>query len=830
MKKYPVRPAPVMSIAQDLQSLQKAIKGATKPKEAPPKEKYLATIRQQLAQDSTASEPAFAQLSQLLLPRLGSSSLIVSLKAHLVVHQLVTDTALNKYAFFNFISRYYAAQQRSSVNGMIGAHLSEMLAPQLPPPSPSASTESFGEVHSHSTTSLGGETRPRKASNAIGFLNFRKASTSSIQESILEDLSTKKKQPFFPNLAHTIPQSAEVNRLISAYNRYLRERVLHYRQLKIDPICEKVAGTSIVDNGYLASKSLSETLLSQLQCVIQQIRLLLACIFPPVLLKQPLYAYCYGVVAKDLSLLFQFLNAALVIALQQFFTLSRAHAETTLFIYKEYTQLQIGEEVLAFLNQAPNSVNETDLHIPQELLQDSNSVRDLTKSLENYLFRIINAEKTALLSKKMSESDISDFQYERKSLSSVSSVSTISSPVNLLSAKDVTSRVITPLNISNVEGRNLERVRARYNDMGTGIPRVKSSDSDRSHLRPTVNRSPFDPIFGKDEHATLPTGPLSTKYSRFFNDLASNVAPLLNSDTREGENLSRENNLSYSTTHSLEKFQVPPRSVLRKPSIASANGNGPREQPGGLMLNNYSCPHLPINMAHPSLPDLTEIFKDSPPPLPPIAKSRSLKTGSAMSRSTPDVNFTRLGDYSVASTSIDIDDPSMENWKGLFDSLNKQDDDVFSLNFNVADAVQQTMNTHEDNMSQNQQPNQQIKTLSKKFRKRSLPLLNTKYSSSRSSATSKNAQPPSVPQSTKAQSSPNLPVQSDKNNESEQSLRVPQLPSNRISDGSHYSDFISVERVDSSAGNPVSFRYSNYNPYASEDYHSQPIPPIPWVE
>ncbi|KAI9210382.1 hypothetical protein DS838_004734 [Geotrichum bryndzae] len=208
-------------------------------------------------------------------------------------------------------------------------------------------------------------------------------------ENSLETLNTQSsKQKILPNLAHSLPQASGVNRLVSAYNRYLRERVLHYRQLQLDPITEKVHKTSIVDDENYSSQDFSNPLLSQIQCVIQQIRLLLACIFNDQTLNHPLYYYCYNLVAKDLSILFRFLNIALVIALQNFFTLSTSNAERTLFAYKEYTQLQIPEEVLSYVRQAPNAVSPADLEIPQALKQDKKAITTLTKSLENYLYEI----------------------------------------------------------------------------------------------------------------------------------------------------------------------------------------------------------------------------------------------------------------------------------------------------------------------------------------------------------------------------------------------------------------------------------------------------------
>lgn len=157
----------------------------------------------------------------------------------------------------------------------------------------------------------------------------------------------------------------------------------------MDPIREKIDGTSLVDTPHRHKLHLPETsvdLLNQIQCSVQQIRLILSCIFDDTCLNHPLYSYCYGLVAMDISILFRFLNLALVAALQNFFSLPRDCAERTLFAYKEYTQLQLAEEVHTFVNLGPNAVSIKDLDIPGPLRQDELAVKQLTKSLEDFLY------------------------------------------------------------------------------------------------------------------------------------------------------------------------------------------------------------------------------------------------------------------------------------------------------------------------------------------------------------------------------------------------------------------------------------------------------------
>lgn len=650
-----------MSASVDIASLQKAIKGATKPKDAPPKEKYLLAVQRCLAHDD---EAAFAQLSQLLLPKLEAPSLVVALKAHLVVHHLVSDDSLKKYAFLRFISRYYTSQQRSSVC---------MMGPAVLP---------LEVVPNTNTTTTSSSHQPKKASLTANL--FRRPATNN--SAALDELASKSKQPFLPNLAHSLSQSAEQNRLLSAYNRYLRERVLHYRQLKLDPIREKVHGTSIVDSP--EEKVSSEALLAQIQCVVQQIRLLLDCIFPPAFLDHPLYAYCYGMVAKDLSILTRFLNLALVMALESFFTLSRANAEAILFIYKEYTQLQVCDEVCEFVGRAPTTVDPKDLAIQPELPQDPKAVHELTKSLENYLFQITSMERAATLSsQKMSGSDSSDLHSERKSYLSVSSVSTIASPVHTV---DHYSRPTPPLEILSMERQNSIAARRGVTDL--------KNDNLKSLRQHYLGEDP-DPL------------PLAVP------------------------------------TTAATDVPVPPRSILRKASVAS------------IRPTNKSCPHLPA----PSTPDLAEFVASTfaasnqpqqqpvRPQLPPIANARkSLR--SSYSKSTADLSTPSASMSMSASTNSSItstpkstyageDDhhhhgeKEREQWQSLFETLDN-DDSKLSLNLGFpmpSESLPSTpttptsaTTTTTDEDSQTTTTGSRRRRLTQKSRMKSLPRLNTR--------------------------------------------------------------------------------------------------------
>lgn len=206
-----------------------------------------------------------------------------------------------------------------------------------------------------------------------------------------------------PNVSNNWPLSGPQTRLIIAYNRYLNQRLLHFSKLKLDLIREKrykcispssptfsSSSASYNNNTSLSSLSYSAKsateLLDQAQCALTQTRLILDCLFPQELLRHPVYSLCYNLLAIDISSLFNFLNYALVYALQNFFGLMRPDAERTLFIYKEFTQLQVTDEILNFVDLAPNMSNPHDLVIPQALRQDDEGIINLTRSLESYLY------------------------------------------------------------------------------------------------------------------------------------------------------------------------------------------------------------------------------------------------------------------------------------------------------------------------------------------------------------------------------------------------------------------------------------------------------------
>lgn len=638
--------------------IAKAIKGATKPKEAPPKEKYILAIKRYLQQSTHSSDVLFANVSQQLLSKLNSSSLVVSLKAHIVFHHLLADRSLKKYALFSLIARYYASANRSSVDCTVGAGTSIPSMyfanpPAFPTPSLYYETQSFDsppqtpqQKHSLQPTRLN---KLRTSSSKSFLSNFSSRSDCQQQtENLLETLSNQSsKQNILPNLAHSLPQASDSNRLVSAYNRYLRERVLHYKQLQLDPITEKVYKTSIVDDESYASQDFSNTLLSQIQCVTQQIRLLLACIFTDEALAHPLYHYCYNLVAKDLSILFRFLNIALVIALQNFFTLSTANAERTLFAYKEYTQLQIPEEVMNYVRQAPNAVNTADLAIPQALRQDQKAITALTKSLENYLYEI---------------------------------------SINEFSSSSISNPVPTRTTVESAKSKEMSESNTR-----DSLAKKKSSSVLGSSVQYPPTQDGLKNQFINDNESDYNT----------YSNLSSARQDLYESKLEPPSN---GRSLSHNTFNSLPMASspdVPPPRITDSSSKTSSPVT---------VHNNNNPDHFSQTISVLKTPDLSST-SDIPPEIPPkkdrrrtfnsnfdsvISKSTSISSSTTQTpAATGTASITEKPQDPILEALEKANDPNLEKWKELFEGLGNSDA-TFSLKFDIAAALQRSINLYEE--------------------------------------------------------------------------------------------------------------------------------------
>lgn len=211
-------------------------------------------------------------------------------------------------------------------------------------------------------------------------------------------------QVILPNLAVTDRHlKSSLGGLLKAYNRYLNQRLLDFGRLKIDIIREKryerKAGNSPYGSSGASTSTSSPSIttlsndfeltadyLKHTQCALYQLRLILDCLFPDDIIQDQTLLPIYNLLAIDMSILFSVICDALVLLLQNFFSLIRPDAERTLFLYKEFTQLELPQEVLNFVDMAPNMANPHDLNIPSAIKKDPEGIKKLTKALESYLY------------------------------------------------------------------------------------------------------------------------------------------------------------------------------------------------------------------------------------------------------------------------------------------------------------------------------------------------------------------------------------------------------------------------------------------------------------
>lgn len=211
-------------------------------------------------------------------------------------------------------------------------------------------------------------------------------------------------QVILPNLALSNKHfKSPLGGLLKAYNRYLNQRLLDFSRLKIDIIREKryerKTGTSPYGSSAATTSAstpsvstlsidfeLTADYLKHTQCALYQLRLILDCLFPNDIIQDQTLLPIYNLLAIDMSILFSIICDALVLLLQNFFSLIRPDAERTLFLYKEFTQLELPQEVLNFVDMAPNMANPHDLNIPSAIKKDPEGIKKLTKALESYLY------------------------------------------------------------------------------------------------------------------------------------------------------------------------------------------------------------------------------------------------------------------------------------------------------------------------------------------------------------------------------------------------------------------------------------------------------------
>lgn len=574
--------------------LRKALKAVTNRKPEPPKAKHLATISRCVLQDSQFSDAVLRQVTHYLYPRLRSTSPALSLKAHFVVHHLFTDPAVDCWAFFNYIATCFSAPWRSSVDGTAGAGFS---------PKPvddshhSINDPTIPRQHNIDTLESAKKMRNFKKPN-LPHVKLRKRLIDDVHVNGSAKSSEDTLQPFLPNLAHSIPQSTEENRLLSHYNRYLRERVLHFCRLKLDPFHERVKGTSVIDESDPNSLSYFSALVNQAQCILQQVRLLLNCTLSDRLMKDPLYSYCFGLLTNDLSILFHFLSVALVVALQNFMTLSRSNAEKTLFIYKEFTQLQLYTEVKLFISQGGIPVFDSKLDLPNALKQDRQSIIKLTQSLEAYVYEC-DSDSECSNSKTLGDSTEADAASEQRSYTTAFSSSAVDFRVSSSKASPPSSHSPRDCNFPSNEVDD----------------HSKTLDTDRGKGANPESRAP--------RNQRLPT--------------------ILDAQRQSVHTAC----LSYSSLKSTEQFHAPLQAFE---SIDSSK----------------RFPTFLSDPASSSHSHTLDVVQESHSPVENVPAD------------------------------FDMNNPSMENWEKLFESLGNSDA-TFSLKFDLASELQNTIKLHEEN-------------------------------------------------------------------------------------------------------------------------------------
>lgn len=586
--------------------LQKALKAVTNRKNEPPKAKHLTTISRCVLRDSQFSDSALRQITHFLYPRLRSTSPELSLKAHFVVHHLFTDPAVDGWAVFNYIATCFSAPRRSSVDGTVGAAFS---LKAIDDPHHSMNDPTIPRQHNIDTLESAKKTRNLKKPS-LPHVRFRKRLIDDDYADGLAKPSDDTLQPFLPNLAHSIAQTTEENRLLSHYNRYLRERVLHFCRLKLDPFHERVKGTSVIDESDPNSPNYFSALVNQAQCILQQVRLLLNCTLSDRLMKDSLYSYCFGFLTNDLSILFHFLSVALVVALQNFMTLSRPNAEKTLFIYKEFTQLQLYTEVKLFISQGGIPVFDRKLDLPKALKQDRESIIKLTHSLEAYVYEC-DSNSDYSNSKTLGDSTEEDPSSEQKSYTTAFSSSAVDFHVSSSKASQPSSH--SP----------------HYSNFPThGVDEHKKAPVH------STDQGEVDPYFTHPSH-TSANSESKTRNQRL---------PTILDAQRQSDHTAC---LSYSSLQSTEQFHAPLQTIesidsdKRYPTFLSDPASSSHSRTLDVVRENHSA--------------LENVPAD-----------------------------------------FDMNDPSMENWERLFESLGNSDA-TFSLKFDLASALQNTIKLHEEN-------------------------------------------------------------------------------------------------------------------------------------
>lgn len=665
-------------------TIKKAIKRATKPKASPIKDKYTTAIA-----ESLTKEKDFATITQLLLPRLNKfSNVYTCLKGHMVFHNLLS---LSDYNLWKFLLRSYRGQNCSSI---------------------------YSPVHPYNTKNHNNDSDPSNGSRMA--------------------VKSNRMTNYLPNLIHTLSQNIEVNRLASYYNRYLRERLLHYKHLHIDIITEKINKSSFVDNrdtfSLLDDPGFA---LDQLQCALQQMKLILECNLSNCTRDLgDLCAQLLNMLAKDLATIFRFVNLALVLVLQNFFTLPKVYAEKVLFIYKEYTQLSLCHDVKTFVKSSQVAGSES-MQIPSSLKLDSNSIMSLTRSLETYLY---NQSATASDTQSLA-STTSNYRRSSKTITPISSMSSLETSTSSHMRKkhrqpkpDLMKELPKPTVIkrSKVPPSIIVPTYNEYIAMRSGKSNLYTITNNNTSNHDTANHNMnninINQLTEQANNTHLNKNDNKVHSSTASNNDKSNKHLNAQASTHRGsqnKHLSvmpekRNTCSSFVSTQSAELFQVS-STIITKPTTAtqiikitknraSASPSSTQELLGpqpATILTIPTTPEIPVlltpvSMMHsprgvPTTPKTTASADAASVPM--TRGSAADKDSSVMTENPRDLEL---------PSDFDMENATMDDWQSLFDSLGDWGV-TFSLKFDIATALQRSITRYENEQKEEQQQQELLK-------------------------------------------------------------------------------------------------------------------------
>ncbi|CAG8493835.1 3845_t:CDS:2 [Paraglomus brasilianum] len=167
---------------------------------------------------------------------------------------------------------------------------------------------------------------------------------------------------------------AEQKKHIHSYAKYLEEKVVVYRDLKIDYVRQNENG-----DGRLRSLTVDKGLLREVKIVQRQLGALLNCKFYLDEVDNEVTLVAFRLLVKDLLALFRVVNEGVINVLEHFFEMSKYDAKDSLEIYKTFAKQT--EAVVDYLNVAKKLQAALQINIPAL----KHAPVSLTVTLEGYL-------------------------------------------------------------------------------------------------------------------------------------------------------------------------------------------------------------------------------------------------------------------------------------------------------------------------------------------------------------------------------------------------------------------------------------------------------------